>query len=287
MKKFYIGSIVALLAAFVLLPFTQGQTNAQSPGASSQSFNPRDFSGVWWVDGAGPDKLLDRGRTGDASKCETCHIPEHTMPEPPLTPWAKENLVAPNLPSNGTMGKFADSSMTPGGGAFHRNSCDPIGVPAQFWLTQLSPFEFVVTPDRIFQFFESHREYRTIWLNRDHPKKLDPSYMGDSVGKWEDDTLIVDTTGFNGKDMIEPVGVNHLMSDSFHLVERWRRASKNDLEVDVTYYDPKVWGDKSWGGLTKKFILQPNMELMEEYCTVGDNEKFDKMFLTPSTAPSK
>jgi hypothetical protein len=111
--------------------------------------------------------------------------------------------------------------------------------------------------------------------------------MGDSVGKWEDDTLIVDTTGFNGKDMIEPVGVNHLMSDSFHLVERWRRPSKNDLEVDVTYYDPKVWDDKSWGGLTKKFILQPNMELMEEYCTKGDNEKFDKMFLTPPTGPSK
>lgn len=237
------------------LVFFSGAMSGQSP-----AFNPRDVSGVWWVGDPGTEKLLARGRTGDARRCQTCHIPEHTLPEPPLTAWAREHLIATT-------------------GMPHRSTCDPIGVPAQFWYTQLAPFEFVVTPERIVQFFESHREWRTIWMNRDHPDDLKPSYMGHSVGTWVADTLVVDTVGFNGKAVIEPVGVDHLMSDAFHLTERWRRVSHNRVELDVTYSDPKVWGDRSWGGLKKTFVLQPDTPLIESYCSAEDNTKFDEKFL--------
>ena len=282
MKKLMIGSAVILLAAFVILPFTQGQASKPTALADDKSFNPRDLSGVWWVENAGPDKLMERGRKGDASKCQTCHVPEHTMPEPPLTPWAMDHLFAPNEKAHMLAGKGSDPNSMAPSSKMNRATCDPVGVPAQFWFTQLTPFEIVMIPGRIFQFFEAHNEYRTIWMNREHPAKPDPTYMGDSIGKWEGDTLVVDTISFNGKNMIEPVGVNHLMSDSFHLVERWRRIDKKNMELDLTYYDPKVWGDQPWGGLKKEFILQPGMQLMEEYCNKEDNDKFDQMFLTPS-----
>ena len=272
--------LATLMMALVISPALLIHASSQSQETKNKIFNPRDPSGVWWVEDPGTEKLLARGSKGDASKCQTCHLPEHTMPEPPLTPWAKENLTITNQMSNSMMGMPQDSTTAHAGTSL-RQDCDPIGVPAQFWYSQLSPFEFVVTPGRIFQFFEAHHEWRTIWINRPHPKNLDPSYMGDSTGKWEGKTLVVDTIGYNGKDMIEPVGVDHLMSDAFHLVERWQRVSPNKMELDVTYYDPKVWGDKPWGGLKKTFIFQPNMQLMESFCSIGDNAKFGEIFTKP------
>ncbi len=272
-------------AKLVIFLFLSSAT-ALHLGAQSRTangpFDPHDLSGVWWVPDPGVEKILARGETGDASKCETCHIPEHTVPEPSLTAWAKKNLPRMHLMAPNARWE-TPAAMGPEG----RNNCDPIGVPAQYWYTQLAPFEFVVTPDRIFQFFEEHHEWRVIWLNRDHPRDLPPTFMGDSVGRWEGNTLIVDTTGYNGKDIIEPVGVDHLMSDAFHLVERWHRISSTEMELDLTYYDSKVWGDQAWGGLKKTFVLQPDMQLSESYCSVEDNQRFDDQLLKVLAKPPK
>jgi hypothetical protein len=228
-----------------------------------RQLDSHDLSGVWWVDAPGPEELFDRAKNGDARKCETCHISEHAIPEPPLTLWARQHLMI-----QPKMGR-----------------CDPIGVPAQFWYTQLYPFEFVVTPGRIFQFFEKQNEWRVIRLNRGHPQDLLPTDTGDSVGKWEGNILVVDTIGYNGRNLIEPVGVDHRMSPAFHLVERWQRVSANELELDATYYDEMVWGNKPWGGLKKKFILRPKMELLQTPCSPDANKKFDDRFANPRVPP--
>ncbi len=81
--------------------------------------------------------------------------------------------------------------------------CEPLGVPVQFNGTHYYPFHFIVLPDRIYQLFEKQLERRTIWLNRDHRSDLFPSYFGDSVGKWEGNTLVVDTIGFNGEALVD------------------------------------------------------------------------------------
>ena len=89
---------VILIAAFATIPFCMplvAARPASNSDAKAEKFNPRDFSGVWWVADPGPEKLMARGSRGDASKCQTCHIPDHTEPEPALTPWAKEHLLPP------------------------------------------------------------------------------------------------------------------------------------------------------------------------------------------------
>ena len=226
-------------------------------------FDYRDLSGVWWVDAPGPDKLFERAKNGDAGKCQTCHVSEHAVPEPPLTLWARQHLmIQPKM-----------------------GECKPIGVPAQFWYTQLYPFEFVATPGRIFQFFEKQDEWRVIRLDPGHPKDLHPTYMGDSVGKWEGNILVVDTVGYDGQALIEPVGVDHRMSPAFRLVERWQRVSANELDLDATYYDEMAWASQPWSGLKKKFILQPKMELLHTPCSPEANRKFDDQFAHPGVSP--
>lgn len=163
-----------------------------------------------------------------------------------------------------------------------QNACNPLGVPAQFWYAQFAPFEFVTTSGRIFQFFENRREWRVIWMNRKHINNPPATYMGDSVGKWDGNTLVVDTVGFNGKDIIEPVGVNHLMSVEFHLSERWRLVGNKKIELEATYFDPKAWGDKPWGGLNMEFVRQRNLQLAEGYCSLEDDRNFQEKVIGPS-----
>jgi hypothetical protein len=262
------GSISRLGIIVINAAFVSGTFSAFAKGQNR--FDRHDVSGVWWVQAPGPDTLLERGKKGDASKCETCHISEHAAPEPPLTPWAISHLMIPRPVS---MPSPADT-------------CDPIGVPAQYWFTQLYPFEFVVTPERIFQFFEKQYEWREIRMNGTHPEHVHPSYMGDAVGKWEGSTLVIDTVGFDGREM-EPVGVNHRMSPAFHLIERWQRVSATELELDATYYDELAWGRKPWASLKKTFLLQPNMKLFESLCSPSENKKFGDRFLNPSVVPNR
>jgi hypothetical protein len=262
--KFWYWLCTTVVAAFIIVaPYVSSATK-------ERQFDTHDLSGVWWVDDPGPEKLFDRAKNGDAGKCETCHISDHTVPEPPITLWARQHLM--------TQAKMQGGGMAP-------NECNPIGTPAQFWYTQLYPFELVAAPGRIFQFFEKQNEWRVIWLNRRHPEDPFPTHMGDSVGKWDGNTLVVDTIGYDGQNLIEPVGVDHRMSSAFHLVERWQRVSANELEVDLTYYDQLAWGSEPWGGLKKRFILQPKMELHQTPCSPEDNRKFDDRFINPGSPP--
>lgn len=280
-KRITPSCIATLTVLLFILPIGLVGKSSLARAQGNDSYDPRDFSGVWWVAVPGPEAIFARARNGDTGKCETCHPSEHSVPEPPLTLWAQKNVMNPrNLDQRLVMSAdFSSSHVKP-----HGHACDPIGVPSQFWYTQLYPFELVVTADRIYQFFEKQAEWRVIWMNRRHPKNVHPTYMGDSVGKWQGNILIVDTIGFNGRQFIEPVG-SHLMTPSFHLIETWRRPRRDEMTVDLTYFDKNLWGKTPWGGLTKTFKLQPGKQLLENRCTVEDNSAFDEQFVKPLTLP--
>jgi hypothetical protein len=95
--------------------------------------------------------------------------------------------------------------------------------------------------------------------------------MGDSIGKWEGDTLVVDATGFNDKTWLDNEGHPH--SEDLHLVERIRRVSHDTMTIDTTIEDPKAY-TKPWGGHAI-YELKPDWTLGEMICE--DNVTFDEM----------
>jgi hypothetical protein len=277
--------LVVLLAVVAFAPALLAQKTSSTGAASANSkFDPKDLSGSW----------IGTGRIyGD----------NNSVPEPPLTDWAKQNLLLKNISHAGlnATAKGNSSAQTTAGensvdengvpanvseGHYPGEYCEPQGTPVAFNYINAYPVLFIMLPDRIYQLFEYHREWRTIWLNRDHPKDLLPSYFGDSIGKWDGNTLVVDTIGYNGKEghrwISENVG--HYMSDDFRMVERYTLTDAAHLELEMTYYDPKAWGDKPWTGWKKSFKLDSKTDSLEEnVCDTA--RRYDDLIEHPAGLP--
>ena len=117
--------------------------------------------------------------------------------------------------------------------------------------------------------FEYDHFVRQIFTDgRQHPQDLNSSWMGDSIGRWDGDMLVVDTVGFNDKTWLDQVGHPH--SDALHLVERIRRVNHDAMTIDITIDDPKAY-TKPW---VAHFIydLKPDWNIGEEVCE--DNVNF-------------
>src|SRR5262249_58924450 len=101
---------------------------------------------------------------------------------------------------------------------------------------------------------EPRRNFRVIPLNAKHPDDGDPSYLGDSVGHWEGDTLVVDVVGFK-----EQTSGMSLHSESLHITERFTRVDYNTIEYEATSEDPKVL-TKPWT-IHSKIMLRPGTRI--------------------------
>ena len=107
------------------------------------------------------------------------------------------------------------------------------------------------------------QSFRIIYMDgRPHPKNLQPTYYGHSIGHWEGDTLVVDTVGFNEKHWIDTLGLVH--TDQYHQIERFTRLDFNTLQYLVTVDDPGAY-TRPW---TAGFLLRWNEgnELFEYIC---------------------
>jgi hypothetical protein len=119
--------------------------------------------------------------------------------------------------------------------------CKPAGGPRQF----MSPYglEIVELPElkRIFVFNISNAQsYRTIYMDgRSHPKDLKPSFMGHSIGRWDGDTLVIDSVGFNEDFWMNRDGLPH--TSQLHLTERLTRTDFDTLNYEVTIDDPGAY----------------------------------------------
>src|SRR5258706_10506036 len=112
--------------------------------------------------------------------------------------------------------------------------CFPAGVPRMG-----PPTKVMATPTEVVFLYNQKNTWRLIPINRPHDpiNSRDQSYMGDSVGKWEGDTLVVDVTGFNDETWLEWPGYFH--TNKMHVIERLRREG-NLLHYQVTVEDPDV-----------------------------------------------
>jgi hypothetical protein len=117
--------------------------------------------------------------------------------------------------------------------------------------------------------------FRVIPLNVTHPDDVVPTYMGDSVGRWEGDTLVVDTTGFNDRTWLTSTGTFH--SDALHVTERYTRIDKDQINYDVTMTDPTVLTEP-WT-IHSTLMLREGTRLREYVCAENnmDPERFEKL----------
>jgi len=118
--------------------------------------------------------------------------------------------------------------------------CQPVG-PFRMMAKERTKIELVPSAAMIVMLFEdlSHGMMRSIYLKRGHPANVKLTWLGDSVGRWEGDTLVVDTIGFNDSTWLNDEGAQH--SDALHVVERIHPVLGGQyLEYRMTAEDPKA-----------------------------------------------
>ena len=145
-------------------------------------------------------------------------------------------------------------------------NCLPTGIPR----IAPYPWRIVRTPTHLFFLFEGNiHSYRQIFMDgRKHPDDPDPTWYGHSIGRWEGDTLVVDTVGFNDKFWFDFRGHPH--TEKLHTIERYTRIDLGQLENKVTIDDPGAYSKPFT--LTFTARLRPNEELMEYICQENNQD---------------
>jgi hypothetical protein len=133
--------------------------------------------------------------------------------------------------------------------------------PTDMMLDEFRIFEIHQFPDMVLLLFDQDHLVRRIYMDgRGHPDGHPSTWMGHSIGKYEGDTLVVDTVGLNDKTRVDRAGHPH--SDALHFVERIRRLNQNSLEYEVTINDPKAY-KKPWTRKLVQDALPPSFEMLE------------------------
>jgi hypothetical protein len=170
--------------------------------------------------------------------------------QPPMQPWA-EALFKQRRADGGK-----DAPL-----------CLPVPSPGAWPNFVLQ--KIIHTPESLTILDEYMRQYRQIFTDgRTLPTDPEPLFKGYSVGRWEGDTLVVETIGFKDGLWLDAQG--HPLTDQARTVERIRRVNFGTLEVEITIDDPKAY-TKPWTTPTFKLSLAVNTDLLEYIC--NENEK--------------
>jgi hypothetical protein len=235
----------AVVAAVALASPAAAQWKNIPPAPSLSAPAPRsadgkpDLSGVWQADGQTYFFDLAAGLK-----------PEDVV----MLPWARA------LQQQREDNVHADDPLA---------RCEPHGVP-RINTNGLFPFKIVQTRALVVLLYEQLNLFRQVFLDgRTLEADVNPTWLGYSTGRWDGDTLVVDSRGFNDKTWLD-TQKGRPASDALHVVERFRRPKFGDLEVVATIEDSKAYA-KPWTTTTQHFKLQPNTDLLEFIC--AENEK--------------
>jgi hypothetical protein len=254
-------SSLAASCAFVTLAVAALAQNP-APKIPRGSDGKPDLTGVW-QGGSSRIGTWEEANGGGGTNATTGQITPFAVRTPqekaPYQPWAAEKV----LESFNRRG--IDDPMA---------RCLAPGVPRTTTMG-LFPMQIVQTPSTVVMLFEVFHVFRVIPIGVKHPDDLEPSFMGDSIGRWDGDTLVVDAIGFNDKTWLAGTGTFH--SDKLHVVEKFTRKDENTIAYEVTMEDPTV--------LTKPWTVQSTMMLrrgtrLREYECVENNtdlERYEKL----------
>jgi hypothetical protein len=139
--------------------------------------------------------------------------------------------------------------------------CVPPGFPRIMGTPY--PLEFIVDKGRTTILFEAYSQARRIYTDGSpHPAELDASYNGHSIGRWEGDTLVVDTVGLRGDTVFDVSGAPH--SEAMHVTERIRRTGPDVIEDRMVVEDPKAL-TRPWT-VVRTYERKPDWKIAEYVC---------------------
>jgi hypothetical protein len=184
-----------------------------------------------------------------------------TEAPPPMTPWAQARFQQ-SRPTFGTNSVAVLETNDP----VYR--CQPPGVPRIY--AHPSPFEIFQLSDRVVIVYEFQHHVRQIYTDgRDYPEGRPASWMGESVGRWDGDTLVVESRNFRDETWIDRRGVPH--SDQLRVTERFQRESDDRLVVDIQVEDPVAFTEP-WS--TQRLFDSVNWTIAENVCV--DTDSFEE-----------
>jgi hypothetical protein len=225
---------------------------AQSPDQD------RDISGVWMNDNTLDERLkraglkrLDPNSTNNAPPARAVGV--DILTEPYREIYEAEQARLAQL-------------------AVGTASCGWQGMPRV--MTYPYPFEILQTPGRITIIYETESQVRRIYLDRDEHlpfDELDPSYLGDSIGWWEGNTLVIDTVGFN---TLTTVGRGLPHSEEMHIVERWQFTENDSVIVEMTISDPLAFEEPIVQEI--EYSKRPTWRIREYHCEENNRDAPDE-----------
>jgi hypothetical protein len=239
-------SIVALILSVMSVPLAAQWLNHPTPGlprtadgkphlaapAPRTADGKPDLSGIWRMNGLGYTFNIFGNQHVD------------------MLPWAK----AVHAERGANYAK--DSPDT---------NCLPAGPRAGLFGQE--PVKFVQTPGLLLVIYEGAPTRQIFLDGRALPKDPNPSWMGYSVGRWEGDTLVVDTAGYNDRTWLDLTGHPH--TEALRVTERFRRLDFGHIQMQMTFDDPHTYV-KPWT-IDVAVEFMPDTELIEHVC--NENEK--------------
>jgi hypothetical protein len=206
-----------------------------------------DFSGVYHAPGYGPGDPVIRGAETIARNIARGLKPDDV----PMLPSAIELMRQRNA---------QNSKDDPEG------LCLPMGTPRK----DPYPWKIVQTPQLFLILYEGNvHSYRQVFLDgRAHDPNVTETWWGDSIGKWDGDTLVVDTVGLNDKAWLDLIG--HPRTEKAHIIERFTRPELGRVNIEITIDDPGAYS-KPWK-VFESAQLAPDWELQEYICNENNRD---------------
>ena len=234
-----------------------GKPQLTAPPPRTANGKP-DLSGVWEAEPA-PREVLTRllpdgvNLLGEADPTRYFFniLADFKPEEAPLQP-ASRALFLEHVAGRGKDAPFSH--------------CLPMGVP----LADIGPgpYKIIQTPGLVIILYELDGSFRQIYTDgRKLPADPQPSWMGYSIGRWDGDTLVVDSNGFNDRAWLD--GFGHPHSEALRVTERFHRSDSGHMDVQITIDDPQSY--------TKPFTIKsthqllPDTDILESVC--AENEK--------------
>ncbi len=239
-----IGAIAAALVILVIAP-----TSAAAQAMPRTADGTPDLSGIWQAVNTAAWNVL----------------PHPAEPNVPAGLGVVDGGAIPYTPAAAARQRENNAN---------RATLDPVakcwlpGVPRATYMG--FPFQIVQTPAQTSILYEYAHAVRNIFMNSRHPRGPIEWWMGDSRGRWEGDTLVVDVVHFNDQTWFDKAGNHH--SEQLHVVERYTPMSANHIQYEATIEDPKVFTRPWKMSMPLYRRLDPNLQILEYECYGFDGQ---------------